>query len=209
MMDSIKSMFGSIRPGQFRMSMNGIAAKTSSGYKTYDVDTGRLVNVSDFVFDMGEDMFFLIPSNDIKRGDVIIANGLPAAVIEVKDNLITAFRYEDSTIISLVPEHLVFFGNTYFYSKVVSFFTLTGKKTMKDMLPLMFMSSMFKGSSPFNNGSGSNNNMMQMMMMTSMMGKGGMFGDLANGLSEAMGEVTKAFDGDTTSPANDTASAAE
>ena len=208
MMDSIKSMFGSIRPGQFRMSMNGIAAKTSSGYKTYDVDTGRLVNVSDFVFDMGEDMFFLIPSNDIKRGDVIIANGLPAAVIEVKDNLITAFRYEDSTIISLVPEHLVFFGNTYFYSKVVSFFTLTGKKTMKDMLPLMFMSSMFKGSSPFSNGSGSNNNMMQMMMMASMMGNNGMFGDLASGLSEAMGEVTKAFDSDVAS-ANDTASAAE
>lgn len=208
MMDSIKSMFGSIRPGQFRMSMNGIAAKTSSGYKTYDVDTGRLVNVSDFVFDMGEDMFFLIPSNDIKRGDVIIANGLPAAVIEVEDNLITAFRYEDSTIISLVPEHLVFFGNTYFYSKVVSFFTLTGKKSMKDMLPLMFMSSMFKGSSPFGNGSGSNNNMMQMMMMTSMMGKGGMFDGLADGLSEAMGEVTKAFDSDAAS-ANDTASTAE
>ena len=208
MMDSIKSMFGSIRPGQFRMSMNGIAAKTSSGYKTYDVDTGRLVNVSDFVFDVGEDMFFLIPSNDIKRGDVIIANGLPAAVIKVEDNLITAFRYEDSTIINLVPEHLVFFGNTYFYSKVVSFFTLTGKKSMKDMLPLMFMSSMFKGSSPFSNGSGSNNNMMQMMMMASMMGKGGMFDGLADGLNEAMGEVTKAFDSNATT-VNDVASDAE
>ena len=208
MMDSIKSMFGSIRPGQFRMSMNGIAAKTSSGYKTYDVDTGRLVNVSDFVFDVGEDMFFLIPSNDIKRGDVIIANGLPAAVIKVEDNLITAFRYEDSTIINLVPEHLVFFGNTYFYSKVVSFFTLTGKKSMKDMLPLMFMSSMFKGSSPFSNGSGSNNNMMQMMMMASMMGKGGMFDGLADGLNEAMGEVTKAFDSNATT-VDDAASDAE
>lgn len=208
MMDSIKSMFGSIRPGQFRMSMNGIAAKTSSGYKTYDVDTGRLVNVSDFVFDVGEDMFFLIPSNDIKRGDVIIANGLPAAVIKVEDNLITAFRYEDSTIINLVPEHLVFFGNTYFYSKVVSFFTLTGKKSMKDMLPLMFMSSMFKGSSPFSNGSGSNNNMMQMMMMASMMGKGGMFDGLADGLNEAMGEVTKTFDSNATT-VNDATSDAE
>lgn len=208
MMDSIKSMFGSIRPGQFRMSVNGIAAKTSGGYKTYDVDTGRLVNVSDFVFDVGEDMFFLIPSNDIKRGDVIIANGLPAAVIKIEDNLITAFRYEDSTIINLVPEHLVFFGNTYFYSKVVSFFTLTGKKSMKDMLPLMFMSSMFKGSSPFGNSSGSNNNMMQMMMMASMMGKGSMFDGLANGLSEAMGEVTKAFDGDAVTT-NDTTSDAE
>ena len=208
MMDSIKSMFGSIRPGQFRMSMNGIAAKTSSGYKTYDVDTGRLVNVSDFVFDVGEDMFFLIPSNDIKRGDVIIANGLPAAVIKVEDNLITAFRYEDSTIINLVPEHLVFFGNTYFYSKVVSFFTLTGKKSMKDMLPLMFMSSMFKGSSPLSNTFGSNNNMMQMMMMASMMGKGGMFDGLADGLNEAMGEVTKAFDSNATT-VNDVASDAE
>ena len=208
MMDSIKSMFGSIRPGQFRMSMNGIAAKTSSGYKTYDVDTGRLVNVSDFVFDVGEDMFFLIPSNDIKRGDVIIANGLPAAVIKVEDNLITAFRYEDSTIINLVPEHLVFFGNTYFYSKVVSFFTLTGKKSMKDMLPLMFMSSMFKGSSPLSNTFGSNNNMMQMMMMASMMGKGGMFDGLADGLNEAMGEVTKAFDSNITT-VNDATSDAE
>ena len=208
MMDSIKSMFGSIRPSQFRMSMNGIAAKTSSGYKTYDVDTGRLVNVSDFVFDVGEDMFFLIPSNDIKRGDVIIANGLPAAVIKVEDNLITAFRYEDSTIINLVPEHLVFFGNTYFYSKVVSFFTLTGKKSMKDMLPLMFMSSMFKGSSPLSNTFGSNNNMMQMMMMASMMGKGGMFDGLADGLNEAMGEVTKAFDSNITT-VNDATSDAE
>ena len=48
-MDTFKGLFGKINPGLCRLSLNGsIAVKTSHGYKTYDVSTGKLVNCSNF-----------------------------------------------------------------------------------------------------------------------------------------------------------------
>ena len=52
-------LFGKIGPGMCRLSMSGgIAVKTSSGYKSYNVKTGKLTNCSNFVFDVGEEFFF-------------------------------------------------------------------------------------------------------------------------------------------------------
>lgn len=166
--NSLNKMFCKVKPGMCRLSMNGIAVKTSSGdYKTYDVATGQLVNCADFVFDVGDEWFFCIPTNQLFKGDIILVNNLPAAVIEVKDNLITAFRYEDSTIVTIVPEHFVFLGNTYFYSKIVSLFgNMTGGMDMNNIMSYMMMSEMMKGSS---NGT-SDNKMMPFMMMSMMSG---------------------------------------
>lgn len=165
--NSLNKMFCKVKPGMCRLSMNGIAVRTSSGdYKTYDVTTGQLVNCADFVFDVGDEWFFCIPTNQLFKGDIILANGSPAAVIEVKDNLITAFRYEDSTIITIVPEHFVFLGNTYFYSKIVSLFgNMTGGMDMNNIMSYMMMSEMMKGSS-----NGTSDNKMMPFMMMSMMG---------------------------------------
>ena len=46
----LNGMFGKVGNGMCRLSMNGdIAVKTSTGYKTYNVKTGKLTNCNNFV----------------------------------------------------------------------------------------------------------------------------------------------------------------
>lgn len=72
------NMFGKIQNGMCRLSMDGlIAIKTSSGYKTYDTKTNKLQNCDNFVFDIGSDFFFVIPTNKVAVGDIILISGLP------------------------------------------------------------------------------------------------------------------------------------
>ena len=173
-MDTFKGLFGKINPGLCRLSLNGsIAVKTSHGYKTYDVSTGKLVNCSNFVFDVGQDMFFVIPTNHVQAGDIILVQGKPMAVREVKDkNSIEVFNYEENTIDTIVPERHVFLGSTYFYGKIVSMFGntnfLKGKKGTNKLMQLMMMSQL----------TGSGNNMFSGMMPLMLMNSGsfdGMF----------------------------------
>ena len=159
-------MFGKIAPGMCRLSMNGeIAVKTNNGYKTYNLKTGRLVNCSNFVFDIGEDFFFLIPTNKVHKGDIIFVNGKPKCVIEVEDNKITVINYEDSTIDTILPERHVFMGNVYFYGKIVSMFGDSFKNSkkggMNNIFKYMMMSEMMKGS----NGTSGMSNMLPFMMI--------------------------------------------
>lgn len=161
----MNNMFGKIAPGMCRLSMNGgIAVKTSNGYKTYNTKTGRLTNCSNFVFDIGEDFFFLIPTNKVNKGDIILVGGKPKCVIEVKENAITVINYEDSTIDTILPERHVFMGNTYFYGKIISMFGdsfKSGKKgSMNNIFKYMMMSEMMKGGN-----SGTTGNMLPLMMM--------------------------------------------
>ena len=167
-------MFGKVSAGMCRLSMSGkIAIKTSTGYKTYNVKTGRLTNCSNFAFDIGEDFFFVIPTNKVSVGDIILVNGKPCAVIGIEKNAIKTFSYEDSSIREIVPEHHVFMGNTYFYGKIVSMFgNAFGKKGgMNNIFKYMMMSEMFKGKS------GDMSSMMPMMMMI-----GGGMGDMFDGM---------------------------
>lgn len=168
-MNVFNGMFGKVAPGMCRVSMSGkIAIKTSNGYKAYDVETGKLTNCDNFAFDIGEDMFFIIPTNKVEKGDIIIASGRPLCVIEVTKNEIRAFSYENGTIETVVPERHIFFGKQYFYGKIVSMFgNMMSKKNggMNNIFKYMMMSEMMKGNS--------NNNMMPMMLM--MNGSGGIF----------------------------------
>ena len=156
-------MFGKIAPGMCRVSMNGeIAIKTSNGYKTYNVNTGTLTNCDNFAFDVGEDWFFIIPTNKVTKGDIILAGGKPRCVIEVDNNEIKTFCYEDGTIGTIVPEHHLFMGKQYFYGKIVSMFgnMMNEKNGMGNMMKYMMLSEMMKG-----NSNTSMNNMMPMMLM--------------------------------------------
>ena len=46
--------FGKVANGMVRLSMNGdMAIKTSNGYKTYNAESGALVNCDNFVFELG------------------------------------------------------------------------------------------------------------------------------------------------------------
>ena len=176
MNEFVSGMFGKIAPGMCRLSMTGgIAIKTANGYKTYDNASGRLTNCSDFVFNIGEEFFFVIPTNRVKKGDIILANGRPKCVIEAGKERITAINYEDSTVEQILPEHYIFMGNTYFYGKIVSMF---GKDLMKGkgsgrIMKYMMLSEMMKG-----NRTGGMNSMMPFLLM----GSGGT--DLFEGIFE-------------------------
>ena len=177
-------MFGKIAPGMCRLSINGgIAIKTSNGYKTYEVASGQLTNCDNFVFNIGEEFFFVVPTNRVKPGDIILANGKPKCVIEASKNRITAINYEDSTLEQILPERHVFMGNVYFYGKIVSMFgnnLKKGKGPGKIMKYMMF-SEMMKGNGGNGNGSGLMNGLLPLMFL----GKGNMdflddFGDFGD-----------------------------
>lgn len=168
MSNMMNGLFGKVANGMCRVSMNGdIAIKTSQGYKTYDVETGHLLNCDNFAFDIGSDFFFIIPTNKVNKGDIILAGGKPHCVIEVKKNAIETFCYEDSTITTIVPEHHMFMGRTYFYGKIVSMFgnAMKSEKGMGNMMKMMLMSQMFGGSTAKNTDATGMNQMLPMMML--------------------------------------------
>lgn len=179
MNNMLNNMFGKVGNGMCRLSMNGeIAVKTSNGYKTYNTKTGRLTNCNNFVFDIGEEFFFVIPTNKVTKGDIIIASGKPKCVVSSDKNTITVINYEDSTVENILPERHVFMGNTYFYGKIVSMFGnnfMKGKKGMDKMMSYMLLSEMMKGGN-----TGTSNNMSSMLPFM-MMGNGG-FSNMFEGM---------------------------
>ncbi len=173
-MEFLNGLFGKIADGMCRLSVHGgIAIKTSNGYKTYNPSTNRLTNCDRFVFDIGEDFFFVVPTNKVSPGDIIIAAGKPKCVVACDDNEIKAINYEDSTVETILPERHVFMGNTYFYGKIVSMFgdnVFGGKKGSNNIMKYMMLSSMMKGNN-------NNSNLLPLMMMS-----GGGFGDIFEGI---------------------------
>lgn len=175
----MNGMFGKIAPGMCRLSMSGgIAVKTSNGdYKSYNVKTERLTNCNNFVFDIGEDFFFVVPTNKVEKGDIILVNGKPRCVVEADKNKITVINYDDSTVETILPERHVFMGSTYFFGKICSMFgndIFKGKKGTDKIIKYMMMSEMMKG----NNGTG---NAMSGMLPMMMLG-GGSFEDMFSGM---------------------------
>lgn len=160
MNDFFNGMFGKIGANMCKLSMNGdIAIKTSSGYKTFDPNTNKLTNCDNFVFSMGDmECFFLIPTNKVEKGDIIIANGQPKCVINVKDNNnIECLNFETSVVETILPENHIFMGNTYFYGKIVSMFGNLKTGGTEKIFKYMIMSEMMK--------SNNSNNWLPMMFM--------------------------------------------
>ena len=193
--DMFDNMFngvmGKIKNGCCRLGMNGrIAIKTSDGYKTYDPKTGNVTNCSNFVLDVADDLFMVIPTRTLKPGDIVLINGKPMYIIEVKaKNRVEAMNYEDSTIQTVIPERHAIMGRR-FYGKIVSLLGNglgCGKKGgfFKNMLKLKMMSSMMGGEG--GNGFGGNGfggNGLAMMML---MGNGSMDG-LFDGFDDEGGD---------------------
>ena len=177
-MNLLNGMFGKVENGMCRLSMSGgIAVKTSTGYKSYNLKNNRLTNCDNFVFNVGDEMFFVIPTNKVEPGDIILVAKKPKCVVSVEKNMITVINYEDSVVENILPERHMIMGNTYFYGKIVSMFGndfKKGKGGMNKMMSYMMMSEFMK------NGTGGNTNMNAMLPFM-MMGNGGfdgMFGDL-------------------------------
>ena len=184
MMNCFNGMFGKLGAGMCRLTMNGrIAVKTSGGYKSYNVKTGKLTNCSNFVFNIGDDFFFIIPTNKVDIGDIILVKGTPRCVIEVDKKTLKVMNYEDMTIDTLVPERHVFMGNTYFYGKIVSLMGSTagkGKDGMKQMMQFMMMNQMMGGNTSGGMNMGGTNMLPMMLMMNS--GSGSIFDGMLDGM---------------------------
>ena len=179
----LNGMFGPVKGGLCRLTIDGdIAVKAGGGYKTYNVANRSFVNCDNFVFDIGDEMFFVIPTNEVKPGDIILAgngeeNASPRYVLKVEEDMLTVVNYKNGTVENILPERHVFMGNTYFYGKIVSMFgNLAGKNgggNAENVMKYMMMSQMFKQN-------GANNGMNPMMMMMFM--NGGGFGNMFDGL---------------------------
>lgn len=174
-MDIFNGMFGKLKSGMCRLSMDGnIAIRTSNGYKTYNVKTGRLTNCDSFVFDIGEELFFVIPTNKVSTGDIILVDGKPNCVISSDKNTMTVINYENSTVNTVLKERHMFMGNAYFTGKIVSLFgndIMKGKNGMNKVLSCMMMSEMMKG----NTGTTNMNNLLPLMMLS---GNNNMFANM-------------------------------
>jgi hypothetical protein len=144
----------------------------------------------------------VIPTNKASIGDIILVNGKPKVVREVKADSIRVFNFETSAIEDIVPERHVFMGNTYFYGKIVSMFgnnfntTKDGKKKSgpEKIMQYMMLSSLFKNKG--NSASSTDNttnpatndittpfgNMDMSNMMPLMLMSGGNFGNMFDGM---------------------------
>lgn len=185
-MDVFNGMFGKLQPGMCRLSINGdVAVKTSNGYKTYDIKTGRLTNCDNFVFDIGQDFFFLIPTNKVEPGDIVLIGGKPNCVISSDKETIKVINFENATVNTVLKERHIFMGETYFCGKIVSLFGANkGKNGMKNILSYMAMSEMMKGDT------GNMNNLLPLMMMSS--AGNGMFNMFENMFDEDEDEKVEA-----------------
>lgn len=165
---NFNGLFGKVEPGKCRITMNGeIAVKCSGGdFKTYNVAKKRLTNVTNFCFNIGDEMFFVLPTTKAKVGDIILVKGKPTCVIAVNKESIKVIDYDNSEIKEVVPERHVFMGSTYFYGKIVSMFGNSFKKGkgLGNLMKMMMMSQMMGGNT--GNGGG----LSQMMAMSMFMG---------------------------------------
>ena len=174
---TFNGLFGKVAPGMCRLTMNGgIAVKCNNGYKSYNIKKGRLTNVTNFCFNVGDEMFFVIPTTHVEVGDIILVGGKPKCVIKADKKIIEVIDYENSEVRQVVPERHVFMGSTYFYGKIISMFGDSFKKGkgMGNVMKMMMMSQMLGGgnaNSPQQGGLFSGG-MGQMMAMSMFMGGG-------------------------------------
>jgi len=186
MNETLGSLIQQVQPGLCRLAMNGIAIKTPNGYKVYNTKTGNCIACDGFVFDIADDMFFAIMCNSVKVGDIILWNGKPCCVTKTDSasKRVEAFRYEDSTIQTIVPEKHMILGNACFYTKIWSIMGngLGGKKNgMNSIMKMMMMKSLLgngNGNVFGNSSSGSMN--MGNIMALSMLSGNNSFGDMLN-----------------------------
>ena len=171
MMDTnnfLKKMLAKIEGGKCKLTVKGaIAIWTPNGYKTYNTKTGRLTNCDNFVLDVGDNFFFVVPTTKVKKGDIILIDDKPKCVIDMGDNTVKVINYENGTIETIALERHMFMGNTYFYGKIVSMFgknLLDGKKGTNKIFQILMLQEMFGNKNNENvfNGSG---NMLPFLMM--------------------------------------------
>ena len=201
-------LFGKVQAGFVRIDVNGnVAVKTQNGYKSYSLATGNLINCDQFVFDVGEEFFFVIPTNNVKPGDIILANGrsgkrTPKCVIDVAKTYITVINYEDAVVENIVPERHFFMGDTFFYGKIVSLINVNGgngTNPIENVLKFKMMGELLNGKG----FGGSGGDFMSTMLFMNMMGGGNNnFSNMFNfdNMFNGFGNATAPAPADTVTP---------
>ena len=191
MSNMFDGMFMRVQRGLCMLSPCGIAVKTSSGYRSYNVKTRKLRNCDNMVFSFGDGMFFVIPASRVKPGDIILAGGKPACVRQVGPDSIEVINYETARVETLLPERHMFMGNTWFYGKIVSLFgdgaSISGKGNITRMMKFMMMSSLFENGGAMaaaGEGAGAGPAGAINMLLPLLLMKNGGFDDLFTGLFE-------------------------
>ena len=194
MSNMFDGMFMRVQRGLCMLSPCGIAVKTSSGYRSYNVKTGKLRNCDNMVFSFGDGMFFVIPASRVKPGDIILAGGKPACVRQVGPDIIEVINYETARVETLLPERHMFMGNTWFYGKIVSLFgdgaSISGKGNITRMMKFIMMSSLFENGGAMaaaGEGAGAGPAGAINMLLPLLLMKNGGFDDLFTGLFEEGG----------------------
>ena len=173
-------MFMKVQKGMCMLSPCGIAVRTTSGYRSYDIKSGKLRNCDNLVFSFGDGMFFVIPSTKVKPGDIILNGGKPACVRSAGKNSIEVINYETSVVETILPERHIFMG---------------GKGGLGKMMKLMMISSLFENAGASADGTlaapgaGNMNALMPLLLM-----KGGGFDDLFGGLFDEDDKDTEDID---------------
>lgn len=192
-------VMGKIKPGCCRLGMNGrVAIKTTDGYKTYDPKTGNVTNCSNFVLDVADDLFMVIPTRKLNPGDIVLINGKPMYILEVKTkNRVEAMNYEDSTIQTVIPERHAIMGRR-FYGKIVSLLSSGFGKGkggfFKNMLKLKMMGSMLGGGDSTTASFGGNGLAMMMLMGNGSMD--GIFDGFGDDEDDEEGGIDSLFNSD-------------
>lgn len=202
-------MFKKVQSGMCMLSPFGIAVKTSAGYRSYNVKTGKLRNCDNLVFGFGDGMFFVIPTVKVKPGDIILNGGRPACVRKASAGSIEVINYETSVVETILPERHVFMGNTYFYGKIVSLFgdgaSICGKGSVTRMMKFMMLGSLMGNGTGTENGTlapqggmGPQSNMGILLPLMLMKGDGfdDLFGGLFDGEQEDEAETDDGDDED-------------
>lgn len=184
-MNFLKGMYGRVEGGMCRLTFDGkIAVRTGGEYKYYDAATGAFINADQFVFDPGEEMFFVIPTNNVQVGDIILAGGKPRYVLGVQTNRIEVLNYEGGSVETIIPERHMFMGQTYFYGKIVSMFgnmaELAGGTGANNIMKYYMMTQVMKSMSTGRDGMNP-----MMMLMFAQGGMGNMFDNLFSAMTPA------------------------
>ena len=194
MSNMFDGMLMRVQRGLCMLSPCGIAVKTSSGYRSYNVKTGKLRNCDNMVFSFGDGMFFVIPASRVKPGDIILAGGKPACVRQAGPDSIEVINYETARVETLLPERHMFMGNTWFYGKIVSLLgdgaSISGKGNITRMMKFIMMSSLFENGGAMaaaGEGAGAGPAGAINMLLPLLLLKNGGFDDLFTGLFEEGG----------------------
>lgn len=194
MKSMFEGTFGKVGAELCAFSPCGIAVRTSGGYKSYNIKTGRITNCDGLTFNLGEGIFFVIPTSKVRPGDIILRNGQPVCVRKVNKGSLEIINYETSAVETILPERHVFMGNTWFCGKIVSLFgdgaSIAKKGGINKMMKFLMAQSMIgnmgtyvnnpdgtlRKSSAATDGAG-----MSALLPFIMMGGGNMFDDMFDG----------------------------